>query len=321
MKSVLAALLLAILAVSGPPAQAQVEKPIHVIVPFAAGGPTDVVARVLAPRLSEALKRSVVVENKVGATGAIGAALVAHSVPDGDTLLLGTSSIMAANPNLTPNLPFDPVRDFAPISLIASVESVLVVNPSVPADNVQQLIAYAKAHPGKLTYASSGIGSTYHLAGELFCAQTGIKMTHVPYKGAAPAIQDVLAGHVDLMFDNVSSAIANLKAGRVRALGVAALQRYPALGEIPTIAEQGLPGYQTTIWIALFAPAATPPAVLANLQRAVAESVQSPEYRDKLAAIDMQPRSSSSQELADYLKSELVKWGKVVKDAGIKPES
>jgi tripartite-type tricarboxylate transporter receptor subunit TctC len=321
MKSVLAALLLAILAVSGPPAQAQVEKPIHVIVPFAAGGPTDVVARVLAPRLSEALKRSVVVENKVGATGAIGAALVAHSIPDGDTLLLGTSSIMAANPNLTPNLPFDPVRDFAPISLIASVESVLVVNPSVPADNVQQLIAYAKAHPGKLTYASSGIGSTYHLAGELFCAQAGIKMTHIPYKGAAPAIQDVLAGHVDAMFDNVSSAIANLKAGRVRALGVAALQRYPALGEIPTIAEQGLPGYQTTIWIALFAPAATPPAVLANLQRAVAEAVQSPDYRDKLAAIDMQPRSSTPQELADYLKSELAKWAKVVKDAGIKPES
>jgi tripartite-type tricarboxylate transporter receptor subunit TctC len=315
------AALLTCLAAFALPAHAQVEKPIHVIVPFAAGGPTDVVARVLAPKLSEALKRPVVIENKVGATGAIGAALVAHSVPDGDTLLLGTSSIMAANPNLTPNLPFDPVRDFAPISLIASVESVLVVNPALPVDNVQQLIAYAKAHPGKLTYASSGIGSTYHLAGELFCAQAGIKMTHIPYKGAAPAIQDVLAGHVDAMFDNVSSAIVNLKAGRVRALGVAALQRYPALGEIPTIAEQGLPGYQTTIWIALFAPAATPPAVLANLQRAVAESVQSPEYRDKLAAIDMQPRSSSSQELADYLKSELVKWGKVVKDAGIKPES
>ena len=313
--------LLASVAAFALPAHAQVEKPVHVIVPFAAGGPTDVVARVLAPRLSEALKRPVVVENKVGATGAIGASLVARAAPDGDTLLLGTSSIMAASPNLTPNLPYDPVRDFAPVSLIATVESVLVVNPAVPAGNVQELVAYAKAHPGKLTYASSGIGSTYHLAGELFCAQTGIKMTHVPYKGAAPAIQDVLAGHVDLMFDNVSSAIPNLKAGRVRALGVAALARYPALPELPTIAEQGVPGYETTIWIAFFAPAATPPATLAQLQRAVAEAVQSADYRERLAALDMQPRSSTPQELAGYLKSELAKWAKVVKEAGIKPES
>jgi tripartite-type tricarboxylate transporter receptor subunit TctC len=179
------------------PALSQVERPVHIIVPFAAGGPTDVIARVLAPRLSEALKRPVVVENKVGATGAIGAALVARAAPDGDTVLLGTSSIMAASPNLTPNLPYDPVHDFAPVSLIATIESVLVVNPAVPAKNVQELIAYAKANPGKLTYASSGIGSTYHLAAELFCAQAGVRMTHIPYKGAAPAIQDVLAGHVD----------------------------------------------------------------------------------------------------------------------------
>ncbi len=314
-------LVLAALSVLGPPARAQVERPVHVIVPFAAGGPTDVIARVLAPRLSDALKRPVVVENKVGATGAIGAALVARAAPDGDTLLLGTSSIMAASPNLTPSLPYDPVRDFAPVSLIATIESVLVVNPAVPARDVRELVAYAKANPGKLTYASSGIGSTYHLAAELFSAQTGVRMTHIPYKGAAPAIQDVLAGHVDVMFDNMSSAIANLKAGRVRALGVAALERYPGLPDLPTIAEQGVPGYQTTIWIALFAPAATPSATLAQLQRAVAEAVRSPEYREKLAAIDMQPRSSTPQELAGYLTSELAKWAQVVRDAGIKPES
>ncbi len=301
-------------------AHAQSEKPLHIIVPFAAGGPTDVIARVLAPKLSTSLKRPVVVENKVGATGGIGAAFVAKAPADGDSLLLGTSSIMAASPNLTANLPFDPVNDFAPISLIATIENILVVNPGVPARNVRELVAYAKAHPGKLTYASSGIGSTYHMGAELFRSQTGIEWTHVPYKGAAPAIQDVLAGHVDVMFDNMSSAIPNMKAGRLRALGVASLQRYPALPELPTIAEQGVPGYETTIWLGLFAPAKTPPAILARLQKEIDDAVKSADYRERLAAIDMQPRASTSQELAGYLKADLAKWAKVVKDAGIKPE-
>jgi len=304
------------------PAQAQLssDKPVRIVVPFAAGGPTDVIARVLAPKLAASLKRTVIVENRVGATGAIGASHVAKSAPDGDTLLLGTSSIMAANPNLSTNLPFDPVVDFAPVSLVATIENILVVHPSVPAHNVKELVAYAKAHPGKLTYASSGIGSTYHLGAELFRSQTGIEWTHVPYKGAAPAIQDVLAGHVNLMFDNTSSAIPNIKAGRVRALGVASLKRYPSLPDLPTIAEQGLPGYETTIWLALFVPAKTPAATIQNLHRAVQEAVDSPEYKERMTALDMQPRVSSSQELADYLKSDLAKWAKVVKEAGIKPE-
>jgi tripartite-type tricarboxylate transporter receptor subunit TctC len=302
------------------PAHAQSEKAVHIVVPFAVGGPTDIIARVLAPKLSASLKRPVIVENKVGATGGIGAAYVAKAPADGETLLLGTSSIMAANPNLTRNLPFDPVNDFVPISLIATIENILVVHPSVPAANVTELVAYAKANPGKLTYASSGIGSTYHLGGELFASQTGIQMSHIPYKGAAPAIQDVLAGHVHLMFDNMSSAIPNMKAGRVRALGVASLKRYPALPEVQTIAEQGVPGYETTIWLGLFAPKNTPPAVLQRLQKEIGEAVSSSDYRDKLAVIDMQPRASTSQELAGYLKSDLAKWAKVVKDAGIKPE-
>lgn len=304
------------------PAQAQIgsDKPVRIVVPFAAGGPTDVIARVLAPKLSASLKRTVIVENRVGATGAIGASYVAKSAPDGDTLLLGTSSIMAANPNLSANLPFDPVADFAPVSLVATIENILVVHPSVPVKTVGELIAYAKANPGKLTYASSGIGSTYHLGAELFRSQTGIEWTHVPYKGAAPAIQDVLAGHVNLMFDNTSSAIPNIKAGRVRALGVASLKRYPTLPELPTIAEQGLPGYETTIWLALFVPARTPVATIQNLHRAVQEAVDSSEYKERMTALDMQPRVSSSQELADYLKSDLAKWAKVVKEAGIKPE-
>ncbi|MGZ5045825.1 MAG: Bug family tripartite tricarboxylate transporter substrate binding protein [Usitatibacter sp.] len=312
--------LAALLACAAAAAHAQIGKPVHIVVPFAAGGPTDVVARVLAPMLSASMKRPVIVENKVGATGGIGAVFVAKAQPDGDTLLLATSSIFAASPNLSTKLPYDPVNDFAPISLIATIENILVVNPEVPAKDVRELVAYAKANPGKLTYASSGIGSTYHLGAELFASQTGIRMTHIPYKGAAPAIQDVLAGHVQVMFDNMSSAIPNMKAGRVRALGVASLTRYPALPDVPTIAEQGVPGYETTIWLGLFAPAATPPAVLQRLQREVGEAVDSADYRDKLAAIDMQPRASTSRELAGYLKADLAKWAKVVKEADIKPE-
>ena len=319
MKTFLAALF-AFLQLFGAGASAQGSKPVTLVVPFAVGGPTDVIARILAPKLAASLKRPVIVDNKVGATGGIGAAFVAKAPPDGDTLLLGTSSIMAASPNLSANKLFDPVGDFVPISLVATIENILVVHPAVPAKNVRELVAYAKANPGKLTYATSGIGSTYHLGAELFASQTGIQLTQVPYKGAAPAIQDVLAGHVHIMFDNMSSAIPNIKSGRVRALGVASLKRYPALPDLPTIAEQGVPGYETTIWLAMFAPANTPAAVLQRLQKEVGEAVASAEYREKLATLDMQPRASTSQELAASLKSDLAKWAKVVKDAGIKPE-
>ncbi len=301
-------------------AQTPSDKPIRIVVPFAAGGPTDVLARVLAPKLTASLKRTVIVENKVGATGSIGATFVAKSAPDGDTLLLGTSSIMAASPNLTANLTYDPVNDFVPVSLVATVENILVVHPSVPVKTVKELVAYAKANPKKLSYASSGIGSTYHLGAELFGSQTGIEWTHVPYKGASPAIQDVLAGHVQVMFDNVSSAIPNIKSGRLKPLGVASLKRYPTLPELPTIAEEGVTGYETTIWLALFAPAKTPAAILQKLTKEVHDAVNSQEYKDKLAALDIQPRQSSSQELANFLKADLAKWANVVKDAGIKPE-
>ena len=300
--------------------RAQSSKPVTIVVPFAVGGPTDIIARVLSPKLATSLKRPVIVDNKVGATGGIGAAFVAKAPADGDTLLLGTSSIMAASTNLTANKMFDSVNDFVPISLIATIENILVVHPSVPANNVKELIAHAKANPGKLTYATSGIGSTYHLGAELFASQAGIQMTHVPYKGAAPAMQDVLAGHVHLMFDNMSSAIPNLKAGRVRALGVASLKRYPLLPDVPPIAEQGVPGYETTIWLGLFAPKNTPPAVLQRLEKDIADAVKAADYKERLAAVDMQPRASTSAELAGYLRSDLAKWAKVVKDAGIKPE-
>ena len=323
MKNAVTALLvslLAIFSIAFSNAQVASDKPIRLVVPFSAGGPTDVLARVLAPKLSSALKRTVIVDNRVGATGAIGATYVAKAAPDGDTLLLGTSSIMAASPNLSASLPYDPVNDFVPISLVATIENILVVHPSLPAKSVKELIAYAKANPKKLSYASSGIGSTYHLGAELFSSQAGIEWTHVPYKGAAPAMQDVLAGHVQVMFDNASSAIINMKAGKVRALGVASLKRYPSLPDLPTIAEEGLPGYETTIWLALFAPTKTPADVVQRLNREVQDAVNSTEYKDRLQTLDMQPRVSTQQELAGFLKADLVKWAKVVKDAGIKPE-
>ncbi len=300
-------------------AQSSGDKVMRIVVPFAAGGPTDILARVLAPKLATSLKRNVIVENRVGGTGSIGATFVAKAAPDGDTLLLGTSSIMAASPNLTPNLTYDPVNDFVPISLIATIENLLVIHPSVPAKNVKELVAYAKANPHRLSYASSGIGSTYHLGAELFAAQTGIEWTHIPYKGAAPAIQDVLAGHVQVMFDNTSSAIPNVKAGKLRALGVASLKRYPTLPELPTIAEEGVTGYETTIWLGFFAPAKTSPAVLQKLNKDIQDAVNSAEYKEKLIALDIQPKVSSSQELASFLKAYIAKWAKVIKDANIKP--
>jgi tripartite-type tricarboxylate transporter receptor subunit TctC len=309
-----------VLAVGGASAQGYPSRPMRMIVPFPPGGSTDTYARILGPRLAASVGQQVVIDNRPGAGGALGAELAAKAPADGYTIWLGQTANLAIGPVLRGNSQYDPVRDFAPLTLVQRAPSVLVVSAGSPVKSLQDLIAMAKKNPQGVIYGSAGVGTTGHLNGHLVNLAAGIHMTHVPYKGAAPAIQDVLAGHVDVMFDNMSSAIANLKAGRVRALGVAALARYPALPDLATVAEQGVPGYETTIWIALFAPAATPPVTLANLQHAVAQAVQSPEYRERLAAIDMQPRSSTPAELAGYLRSELAKWGKVVKDAGIKPD-
>jgi tripartite-type tricarboxylate transporter receptor subunit TctC len=301
-------------------AQTASDKVVRIIVPFSAGGPTDVIARVIAPKLSEALKQTVVVDNRVGATGGIGAELVAKAAPDGQTILLGTSSMMAANPNLSLSLRYNPVTDFVPVSMVATIDNILVVHPSVPVNSVKELIAYAKANPNKLSYASSGIGSTYHLGAELFSAQTGIQWTHVPYKGAAPAAQDLVAGHVQVMFDAYSSAVPNFKAGRVKALGIASLKRNPELPNLPTIAESGVPGYETVIWLAFFLPKGSPPAVAERLRNELVTIMQSPEIKERFAGLGMQPVTSTPQALATLLTDELAKWGKVVREAGIKPE-
>jgi tripartite-type tricarboxylate transporter receptor subunit TctC len=300
-------------------AQTSNDKAMRIVVPFSAGGPTDVIARMIAPRLSDAFKQTVVVDNRVGATGGIGAELV-KSAPDGQTILLGTSSMMAANPNLTVNLRYDPIKDFVPVSMVATIDNILVVHPSVPVNSVKDLIAYAKANPNKLSYASSGIGSTYHLGAELFSAQTGIEWVHVPYKGAAPAAQDLIAGHVQVMFDAYSSAVPNMKAGRVKALGIASLKRDPDLPTLPTIAEAGVPGYETVIWLAFFLAKGTPAPLADRLRAELVKIMQSADIKERFATLGMQPVTSTPQALATVLKDDLAKWGKVVRDAGIKPE-
>ena len=315
--SVLVATLLA--AFSGL-AGAQSTQPIKLIVPFATGGPTDIAARIIAPRLSASLGRPVVVENKVGATGAIGAEFVAKAAPDGNTILFGTSSIMGANPAMTPKLPYDPIKDFSPVGLVATIENVLVVHPSVPANNVQELIRYAKANPGKLNYGSSGLGSTYHLGAELFASQTGISLTHVPYKGQGPAAQDLLAGHIQLMFDSFNSASPNIKSGRVRALGIASSKRHADLPDLPTIQEQGVNGYLTTIWVAFYLPAKTPQAIVDKQSAELIKVLQNPDVKESFAKLGMQSASNTPDELGALTKTELAKWTKVVKEANIKPE-
>jgi tripartite-type tricarboxylate transporter receptor subunit TctC len=301
------------------PVGAQVGSTVKLIVPFAVGGPTDIAARVVAPLLSEVTGKNIVVENKVGATGGIGAEFVARSAPDGNTILFGTSSIMSANPALVAKLSYDPVRDFAPVSLVAQIENVLVVHPSVPANNVQEFVKYAKANPNKLAYGSSGIGSTYHLGAEYFSNLAGLQMNHVPYKGQGPAAQDLLAGHLQVMFDAFNFALPNIKSGKVKALGMTGAKRHPDLPDLPTIAEQGVP-YVTTMWIAFFLPAKTPSTIVDKLQKDLAGILQKAEVKERFNKLGMTAASSQPSELDTLLRKELAQWTKVVKDANIKAE-
>jgi tripartite-type tricarboxylate transporter receptor subunit TctC len=293
---------------------------VRLVVPFATGGPTDIAARVIAPLLSEAMGKTVIVDNRVGATGAIGAEFVARAPTDGNTILFGTSSIMGANPALVQKLPYDPVRDFVAVSTIATIENILVVHPSVPVNNVQEFIRFAKDNPGKLFYGSSGIGSTYHLGAEMFANMTKTQLSHVPYKGQGPAAQDLLAGHLQLMFDAFNSAVPNIKAGRVKALGIASNKRHPELPDLPTIGEQGVSGYVTTIWIAFFLPAKTPAAIVDKMNQDLRAILQRPDVKERFTKLGMQASPSSSNDLDALLKQELALWTKVVKEGNIKAE-
>ena len=308
----------------GIPAHAQAPYPNHpvkIVVPFPAGGTTDILARETAQRLTQTLGQSFVVDNRPGAAGNIGAELVAKSPPDGYTMLMGTVGTHAINASLYQKMPYDHVKDFVPVVLVAGVPNVLVVNPSVPVKTVQELIDYAKANPGKLNFASSGSGTSIHLSGELFKTMTGVQMQHVPYKGSAPALADLTGGQVQLMFDNLPSALALIKAGKLRAIAVTSLARSNALPDVPTIAESGLPGFEASSWFGLLAPAGTPKDVVTKVNAEVAKWLATPEAKEKLAGQGAIVASGlSPEDFTRHIASETTKWQKVVKDSGAKVE-
>lgn len=294
-------------------------KPVRLVVPYTPGGGADTTARLIAPRLQEALGQTVVIDNKPGAGGSIGDDAVAKAAADGHTLLIGAFA-HAVNPSLMGRMPFRTPEDFAPISLLVTVPELLVVTPSFPAKTVQELVAMAKAQPGKLSYASSGNGSAQHLAAELFRMRTGIDIQHVPYKGGSLAIADVAAGHVPFYFGNMSAALPQARGGKVRALAVTSPQRSPAAPEVPTMAESGVQGCEIFEWNALLAPAATPPDIVKRLHAEVAKVMAMEDIRAKFADLGAQAVGSNPEELAAFLKLEMAKWAEVVKAANVKIE-
>lgn len=293
-------------------------KPVRMIIPFPPGGTTDILGRVAAQKLSEALGQQVLPDNRPGAAGNIGTELVAKAPADGYTLLTAPGSTLTIHPSLYAKLGFDPLRDFAPVTLLAAVPNLLVVHPSLPARTVKELIALAKANPGQLNYASTGAGQSTHLSMELFKTLAAVKITHVPYKGSAPAVTDLLGGHVSLMFDNMPSALPHVKAGKLRALAVSTARRSPVAAETPTVAESGLPGFEVSVWFAVLAPANTPREITERLNRVLVKALQSAEVRERLAAQGAEAIGNTPEEFTAQMKRDLAKWAKVVKDADIK---
>jgi tripartite-type tricarboxylate transporter receptor subunit TctC len=298
-------------------AQATLPKgPISLVVPFAAGGATDVVSRLVAQKLSERLSHSVIVENVAGGGGAIGAAKVAKANPDGSLLLMGTVATHAINPLSTPPASYDAQRDFTPISLIATVPNVLLVSSSTKAKNVRELIAMLKAEPGKYTYGSSGVGTPPHLSGELFKSMAGVDVAHVPYKGGGPAMTDLVGDHIPILFDVLTGAASHIRAKSARALAVTTTQRSPSFPDIPTLAEAGIPGYETYTWNAIFGPAKMPRPLVELLSRELQAVVAQPEVQAKLKDLSATPVGSTPEVLDALVKSELTKWGGVIKSIG-----
>jgi tripartite-type tricarboxylate transporter receptor subunit TctC len=293
-------------------------RPVSLIVAFTPGGPSDVLARIVGKKIGELLGQPIVIENKPGAGGNIAGELVARAAPDGYTLLMGNNSILATNASLYKKVGYDAEKDFAPISLIGSQANILVVNPALPVKSMAELIALAKAKPGQLDFASSGYGAAAHLSGELFKTQAHVDIVHVAYKGAAPALQDVIAGHVQMMFATAASVVGHIKDGLVRPLAVTTLTRTAVLPDIPTVAELGLAGFDATTWHGLVAPAGTPPEVIQMLHRAAITALNDPETRKALIGLGVDVVGSSPQEFAAYIKTEIPKWRAVVQAAGAK---
>jgi tripartite-type tricarboxylate transporter receptor subunit TctC len=295
-------------------------KPIKLIVPFAPGGVTDNSARVIAEALGARLGQPVVVENRAGASGNIGTSQVAQSAPDGYTLVLGFDGTMVINPHVFANLPFNTLRDFAPVTKLGDAALLLVSHPSLPVKNLAELLAYARTHPAPLPYGTSGTGGTPHLAGELLKQRTGIALEHIPYKGGGQAMTDVLGGQIPLVFTAIASAQQHVKSGKVVALGVPSLKRSAALPDVPTFIESGIPDFEATSWVGVFAPAKTPRAIVDKLQREIALALQDPKVRERYAVLGIEPVGNTPEQFTAQIKSDLARWGEVVKAANIKVE-
>lgn len=301
---------------TGARAQAFPDRPVTLIVPFAAGGSTDLVARIVAAAMSRELGQEIVVQNVAGAGGNLGADQVARADPDGYTILMGTVATHALNPLMLKTKPYDPVTDFAPISLLVVVPNVLVVNPQLPVATVKDLIDLLKSKPGEYSYASSGNGTPLHLSGELFKSMAGVEMEHIPYKGAGPALNDVLGNQVPIMFDNLPSSSGHITSGTLKALGVTTKERAPSFPDLPTIAET-IPGYETYSWNALFAPASTPPEVVARINQAALTAMKDPNVIARMGDFSANIVGSSPEDLAAHVKAEIAKWEPVVKSTGV----
>jgi len=301
-------------------AQTYPSKPIRFVVPFPAGGAGDLVIRPLAQKLNERWREPVVVDNRSGASGALGLQIAANAPADGHTLALGTASTHSINPALHRDLPYDPVKDFAPIALLIVIPNVLVAHPSLPARSLQELIQLARAKPGQLSYASNGTGTSAHMAGELLQRAAGIQVLHVPYKGAGIAVNDVLGGHVQLLFGAVATTLPQVQAGKLRALAVTGAQRSPAAPGVPTVAESGFSGFEVVQWFGAFAPAGTPRAIIVNVNAELNRAMALPDVQESFARQGFETRPGTPEKFAAYVKSELAKWSKVIREAGVRAE-
>jgi len=313
---------LASLAISAGPAVAQTypQKPIRLIVPFSAGGIADVFGRIIGAKLSEAWGQSVLVENRPGAGGNIGADLVAKAPADGYTLLMGSIGTQAVNVSLFRNMPYDPVKDFTPVALVLEAESLLAVHPSVGASTPAELIAIARAQPGKLSYGSAGVGTASHLAGELFNSMARVNIAHIPYKGNVPAITDLLAGQTQMVFATMPTVLPHVKAGKLKGVAVLGLNRSAAAPEVPTLAESGLVGFEVNNWIGVFGPAGMPPAVTAKLNAGILEVMRSPDVRQRMLAEGARFTATTPGEFAAFVAAETAKWGKLIREVGIRAD-